>query len=347
MLTNSLAAERMSSTSAEGSADWTANGEQFSSHRLRFRDGLADGANPPRSHRTGRLEDLGLSRPCVDVSPAKSVTRRRIAWPGMYADLVQATAHERLELRFRAPVHLLVVYERGARNAGHTFVEGLPRSSLRDVTRKLTFVPAGHDFCEWHDPRILPRVLCFYFDPASLASRFHPDGGELRVAPRVFFEDPALWETVLKLAKTMERHAFDNRLYQEALAAVLVHEIMRVNSRTNEAPVRGGLAGWQQRTVTAYIEEHLAEQIPLAQLAQLARLSQYHFCRAFKRSLGMPPHRYHAMRRIERAKGLLAKPAPSVTEIGLAVGFGQTSSFTAAFRRGTGVTPTEYHRSLG
>jgi AraC family transcriptional regulator len=61
----------------------------------------------------------------------------------------------------------------------------------------------------------------------------------------------------------------------------------------------------------------------------------------------MPPHRYHAMRRIEHAKALLAKPAPSVTEIGLAVGFGQTSSFTAAFRRGTGVTPTEYHRSLG
>lgn len=90
----------------------------------------------------------------------------------------------------------------------------------------------------------------------------------------------------------------------------------------------------------------MEEQIPLATLAGLARLSPYYFCRAFKQSLGVPPHRYHSRRRIERAKALLAKQSPSVTEIGLAVGFSETSSFTAAFRKVTGVTPTAYHRSL-
>ena len=59
------------------------------------------------------------------------------------------------------------------------------------------------------------------------------------------------------------------------------------------------------------------------------------------------PHRYHSGRRIERAKALLAKPDYSVTEIGMAVGFSETSSFTAAFRKATGLTPTAYHRSLG
>ena len=52
--------------------------------------------------------------------------------------------------------------------------------------------------------------------------------------------------------------------------------------------VRGGLAAWQQRVVTDYVEEHLAEQIPLATLAGLARLSPYHFSRAFKQSFGVP-----------------------------------------------------------
>jgi AraC family transcriptional regulator len=42
----------------------------------------------------------------------------------------------------------------------------------------------------------------------------------------------------------------------------------------------------------------------------------------------------------------LAKPELSVTEIGLTVGFSETSSFTAAFRKATGQTPTGYHRSL-
>jgi AraC family transcriptional regulator len=111
--------------------------------------------------------------------------------------------------------------------------------------------------------------------------------------------------------------------------------------------VRGGLATWQQRTVVAYIEEHLSKPISLATLAQLVRLSPYYFCRAFKQSFGMPPHRYHTSRRIERAKALLSKPSPSVTEIGFTVGFSQTSSFTVAFRKATGLTPTAYHRTLG
>ena len=98
--------------------------------------------------------------------------------------------------------------------------------------------------------------------------------------------------------------------------------------------------------MTTYIEEHLAEPILLATLAELVGLSTYHFCRAFKQSFGMPPHRYHTRRRIEHAKTLLAKPALSVTDIGMTVGFSETSSFTAAFRKATGLTPSAYHRSL-
>jgi AraC family transcriptional regulator len=129
---------------------------------------------------------------------------------------------------------------------------------------------------------------------------------------------------------------------------VLAHEVVRLNAGAKriEPPMRGGLAGWQQKTVTSYIEEHLAEQIPLATLAQLVGLSTYYFCRAFKQSFGLPPHRYHNNRRIEQAKVLLAKPEPSVTDIGLTIGFSETSSFSAAFRKATGLTPTAYHRSL-
>lgn len=107
-----------------------------------------------------------------------------------------------------------------------------------------------------------------------------------------------------------------------------------------------GLAAWQQRTATAYIDEHLSDSVPLATLAGLVGLSTYHFCRAFKQSFGVPPHRYHTGLRIERAKAFLARPAFSVTDIGLTLGFSETSSFTAAFRKATGLTPTAYHRSL-
>jgi AraC family transcriptional regulator len=129
---------------------------------------------------------------------------------------------------------------------------------------------------------------------------------------------------------------------------VLAHELIRLNAgpRRIEVPTQGGLAAWQQRVITTYIEEHLADQISLRTLAGLVSLSPYHFCRAFRQSFGTPPHRYHSSHRIERAKTLLVESASSVTEIGLAVGFGETSSFTAAFRKATGQTPTAYRRSL-
>jgi AraC family transcriptional regulator len=283
--------------------------------------------------------------PAVEISPADVVKRRAVTWDGITAEIVQATRRGKIEYRFRAPYHLLALCEQGARSDGDTFVEGAPRSTLRDVRQKLTFVPAGHEYYEWHEPRVLTRMAYFYFSPAKMPT--YPEANT-SLAPRVFFEDAGLRDTALKLKSLIEGGDSHNRVYFEALGAVLAHELVRLNAGTKriEAPVRGGLAGWQQRIVTAYIEEHLAEKIPLATLARLVGLSPFYFCRAFKQSFGVPPHRYHNGRRIERAKVLLAKPAPSVTDIGMTVGFSETSSFSAAFRRATGLTATAYHRSL-
>ena len=110
--------------------------------------------------------------------------------------------------------------------------------------------------------------------------------------------------------------------------------------------VRGGSPPGSSERSPEYIEQHVTEHISLATLAQLVRLSSYHFCRSFKQSFGMPPHRYHTQRRMERAKLLLAKPAVSVTDVGMAIGFSETSSFTSAFRKATGLTPTGYQRSV-
>jgi AraC family transcriptional regulator len=94
--------------------------------------------------------------------------------------------------------------------------------------------------------------------------------------------------------------------------------------------------------VLEFIEAHLSETISLSTLSELAQLSPYHFARAFKHTVGMPPHRYHMNRRVERAKALLA--ARSVTEVAMAVGFAETSSFSSSFRRVTGMSPSEFRR---
>jgi len=222
----------------------------------------------------------------------------------------------------------------------------LRRSTLRDLRNKLTFVPAGHAYQESHELRALNRLAYFYFDPVKMPMQGNAGSAP---APRMYFENAAVWDTACKLISSIDSASEDNHVYREALGVVLAHELERMDSAKSpvQAPFRGGLAAWQQRVAAAYIEEHLAEQISLKTLARLVRLSSYHFCRAFKQSFGLPPNRYHTSRRIELAKILLAKPAASVTEVGLTLGFSQTSSFSAAFRRATGLTPTSYHRSFG
>ena len=279
----------------------------------------------------------------VKIVPSDIVRRRFAAWQGIQADSVEITRRERFEYGATSPFHLLIAAERAERDDGETLVEGCQKSVLREFNRKLTFIPAGRRFYGWQDPRVLMRTTYFYLDPAGPLldpeMRFH----EVQFEPRLFFFDRDLWETASKLKTQVENPASSG--YAEALSLVLAHELLRLHERPL-APLllRGGLAGWQQKKVADYIEDRLDKEISLRDLAALVQLSPFHFARAFKQSFGEPPHRYQMGRRMERAKALLKVPAQTVTEVALMLGYAETSSFTSAFRRLVGVTPSDYRR---
>jgi AraC family transcriptional regulator len=299
------------------------------------------------------MNDIGISLSgfrsaspsIVEISPPDIARRQSENWGAIQADTVRVTRRETFEYSFQARRHLLIAYERAERDDGETLIEGLPKSTLREFNCKLSLVPAGHRFYGWQTPRVLTRVTYFYID--SQDPLFDPESGITpTISPRLFFFDQAVWDTALKLKAEVGNSDPCSRQYAEALSLVLMHELIRLE-RTTSAPagsLRGGLPVWQQKRVVEFIEEHLAEEVSLAALAELADLSLYHFARAFKQSFGAPPHRYHMARRMDHARALLQKPALSVTEIGIETGFRETSSFTRAFRKFTGLTPTEYRR---
>ena len=284
----------------------------------------------------------------VCFSPPEITRRHLAAWDGMHADSVQVVRHEPFEYGFQGPYHLLIASERAERYDGETSVEGQPTSVARNFNRKLTFVPAGRRFHGWQKPRVLARVTYFYIDPQAPLLDPELNFADVDFKPSIFFFDQDLWDTAIKLRAQVENHGPGQRQYSEALSVVLLHELLRHdNGGAAPAPVAyGGLAAWQQKRVADYIEEHLADDVPLASLAETARLSPFHFSRAFRQSFGMPPHRYHIHQRIERAKCMLANMALSVTEIGLRLGFSESSAFAATFRKVTGRTPSDFRRSL-
>jgi AraC family transcriptional regulator len=298
-----------------------------------------------------QLEEHALANatpPVVEISPSEAVTRLTVTGHGMVAESVQSTGRSKLKHYYRSRMHMLVMYEKAERREGETFVEGLPRSALRNLERKLTFVPAGRAFHDWHEPLgSQMRLMYFYFEPDKLKALSNVGATELPDAARLLFENETLWNTALKLKRFVESSARDP-IYFGNLGTLLMHEVVHfIRGRPGIQPeIRGGLAPWQQRLVTAYIREHLNERIPIGTLAQLVRLSPYHFCRMFKQSLGMPPHRYQTNRRVEHAKLLLANRAGSMTEIGRAVGFSSRNAFATAFRKATGIAPTDYRRHV-
>ncbi len=78
----------------------------------------------------------------------------------------------------------------------------------------------------------------------------------------------------------------------------------------------------------------------------LTDMTPHYFCRTFRQSIGMPPHRDLISRRIERSKELLASTDKDVTEIALEVGFSSHAHFSAAFQRAVGYAPRTYRNSV-
>src|SRR5262249_9692552 len=155
------------------------------------------------------------------------------------------------------------------RDDGETLVDGLPRSSRREWNRRMTFVPAGHRFYGWQKPRALLRCTFLHIDPLSSLLTSDLRFAEIEFKPRLFFFDPDIWATALKLKAQLQHHCRSQTAYVEALSIALAHELERTNENTSPLAkgMRGGLSGWQQKKLAQYVQENLADEISLLSLA--------------------------------------------------------------------------------
>jgi AraC family transcriptional regulator len=103
-----------------------------------------------------------------------------------------------------------------------------------------------------------------------------------------------------------------------------------------------GLSREKLAQAMEYIDVHLGEDLSLSAIANNLNMSQYYFCRLFKRSTGISPHQYLIQQRIERAKQLLKRPELTVTAVALQCGFSGQSHFAKHFRKQTGLTPQQF-----
>ena len=100
-----------------------------------------------------------------------------------------------------------------------------------------------------------------------------------------------------------------------------------------------GLAPHRLRRVLACIDLRLAEPIHVCELAEEVHMSPFHFTRMFKLATGHSPHKFITLKRVERAKELLATSDIPIAAIACAVGYQTQAHFTGVFSRHSGATP--------
>jgi AraC family transcriptional regulator len=159
--------------------------------------------------------------------------------------------------------------------------------------------------------------------------------------------NPEVIDTLRALRRELLTGGPGGRLCAESLANVLVVQLIRQmsNRQGSNGAIRGSggrLARHALREVEEYIQAHLDQNIALADLADVAHLSEFHFARLFKQTTGLPPHQFVIHQRVERAKRLIAAGRLSLAQIAIDVGFSDQSQLNRHFKRLVGVTPKRF-----
>lgn len=136
----------------------------------------------------------------------------------------------------------------------------------------------------------------------------------------------------------------------DAIVLEIVIELLRhwlgVRRNPSLELSRVGLVDRRLRRALEYIHTNYSQELALADIAEAAFLSEYHFAHLFKKITGLTPHNYLAAVRIEQAKLLIGQTDLSMATISTAVGYASQSHFIKIFRSFTGTTPAKYREIL-
>jgi AraC family transcriptional regulator len=299
-------------------------------------------------------------RPKQSQQSPKPMDQRLIS-PSRFADLLPAPPKTLAQTPF--PLHVVDTTPLQASAAFSDPVLGLYKSGRHRIRRRAY----GRLVEGWTDPGAVnispanaygtweasgPSRAVVLFVPDALLSRviaehWEADPRRVEIIPQFLVRDPVIEAVVTRLAVEAQEGSPSGDLYADSACDFLAHHLIQAYSSLSRPPPRpsGGLPANRMKVVLDYIEENLGKPIALHELALLARVSVRHFERAFRQSLGGPPHAYVLGRRLSAARDLLlGHPTLTIERIAQQVGFSSPSHLASAFRRHTGYSPATFRR---
>lgn len=250
-------------------------------------------------------------------------------------------------IKYQAPAHLALVMLTPQPVREMALSSDRARRFLAPAG-SIEIIPAATDvFASWSAPK---TSLLTAINPTALSdlagSEFDRVDYELH-PPRAGLVDEKA-RTLAEMIGCEIASQGINTLYLDSLNIVFSMHLLCSYSSIQRTPTlvhRGGLTAKAWRDVNDYIHAHLQSDLSIAQLARIANLSQSHFLRAFRKTVGQPPHRYVLECRLHFAEGLIVTTNKSLSEIALRVGFSSHSHLATNMRRYRDIAPSELRRA--
>lgn len=279
-----------------------------------------------------------------DYVGARSVTVEHETWSDATVTLAQVRAAGEVRAALTADcTRILVAVEEvgGPFNLRGEAALGRPLATNGSVS----VVPAGLEVSGVAPKLSYLRHLLIQVD------RDHLEGAlgegidlERALAPRLMSADLRASSLARMIADECDGEGSGDRVFRDSIMLALLSALAG-GAEQGPTRCRGGLAAWQVRRTVEFMVDNLGDDIDLAQLADGVGLSKSHFCRGFKETTGMPPHKWLINARIEKAKEHLLAGRLSLSEIALEVGFSDQSHFTRTFSKSERISPRAWLRS--
>jgi len=159
--------------------------------------------------------------------------------------------------------------------------------------------------------------------------------------------DPFLQQLTYALKREMISPDSATQLFMDSAAQLIAVHLLKHHCQVKHQirEVTGKVPEPRLREVKDYIMYNLHRNISLDELASVACVSSYHFCRQFKKSTGKSPNQYVVQERINKAKKLLSS-GMTVSQTAATSGYQSTSHFIKIFKRHTGFIPSQYQKLI-
>lgn len=259
--------------------------------------------------------------------PGVRVQYRRLNGPLTYSFSISGKTH----CFFLLDIH---------RMDGETIIGDLPKITIKDLRDKFVFAGESCSISGWSQ---IAKAGSF-----TMVELETIEGDDIWRIPPIFTQSEVLLRSLMSQFKSLvidDASAVPG--YAETLAMMLSQELKRIHATRDRIPAEdGGLTPRQLRTAIAYMEDRINQEISISDMAKNLGISPFHFIRMFKKSVGVPPHRYFLERRVDRAKELLRSSHLSVSEVAEMSGFGGVAQLTRTFRRIVGTIPSKFRKDL-